>query len=105
MLSRRGDGLGERLNSLLNAMRLAEILGVDFRFTWPIGRFGKDPLHAVTRADEFFSADFLGDHLLATDDARRGFEDLTGPADLDSLRHQLAAADRGLMAPSRPLTR
>ncbi len=104
VLSRRGDGLGERLNSLLNAMRLAEILGVDFRFTWPIGWVGKDPLHAITRADEFFSADFLGDHLMATDDARRGFEELTGPADLDSLRRQLAAADRGLMAPGRPLS-
>lgn len=105
VLSRRGDGLGERLNSLLNAMRLAEILDVDFGFTWPIGAVGKDPHHAITRADEFFSADFVAAHLMATADAREGFEEPAGPADdLDSLRRQLAAAERGLKAPGRPLS-
>ena len=105
VLSRRGDGLGERLNSLLNAMRLAEILDVDFRFSWPIGAVGKDPRHAITRADEFFSADFVAEHLMATADARDGFEELAGPADdLDSLGRQLAAAERGLKVPGRPLS-
>lgn len=104
VLSRRGDGLGERLNSLLNAMRLAEILDVDFRFTWPIGAVGKDPHHAIVRPEEFFSADFVAAHLMTTADSRGGFEEPAGPADdLDSLRRQLAAAERGLKAPGRPL--
>jgi hypothetical protein len=105
VLSQRGDGLGERLNSLLNAMRLAEILEVDFRFTWPIGVVGTDPHHAIVPPGEFFSADFTAAHLMTTAEARGGFDELAGPAeDLDSLRRQLAAAERGLKAPSRPLT-
>ena len=104
VLSQRGDGLGERLNSLLNAMRLAEILEVDFRFTWPIGLVGKDPHHAIVRPAEFFSADFVAAHLMTTAEARGGFALPAGPADdLDSLRRQLAAAERGLKAPGRPL--
>ena len=105
VLSQRGDGLGERLNSLLNAMRLAEILDVDFRFTWPIGLVGKDPHHAIVRPGEFFSADFVAAHLLTTAEARGGFVVPAGPADdLDSLRRQLTAAERGLKAPGRPLS-
>ena len=96
--------MGERLNSLLNAMRLAEILGVDFRFTWPIGIVGKDPHHAIVPPEQFFSADFVAAHLMATADTRGGFEMLAGPADdLGSLRRQLDAVDRGLIAPGRPL--
>lgn len=104
VLSRRSDGLGERLNSLLNAMRLAEILDVDFRFTWPIGAAGKDPHHAIVPPEQFFSADFVAAHLVATADTKDGFEEPAGPADdLDSLRRQLAAAERGLKVPGRPL--
>ena len=105
VLSQRGDGLGERLNSLLNAMRLAEILDVDFRFTWPIGVVGKEPHHAIVGPREFFSADFVAAHLMSTAEARGGFVVPAGPADdLDSLQRQLAAAERGLKAPGRPLS-
>ncbi len=105
VLSRRGDGLGERLNSLLNAMRLAEILDVDFRFTWPIGMVGKDPHHAIVPPTQFFSEDFVAAHLMATADTRDGFVMVAGPADdLGSLRRQLDAVDRGLIAPGRPLS-
>jgi hypothetical protein len=105
VLSQRADGLGERLNSLLNAMRLAEILDVDFRFTWPIGAVGNDPHHAIVRPGEFFSSDFVAAHLMSTAEARGGFVVPAGPADdLDSLRRQLAAAERGLKAPGRPLS-
>ena len=105
VLSQRGDGLGERLNSLLNAMRLAEILDVDFRFTWPIGVVGKDPHHAIVRPREFFSSDFVDAHQITTAEARGGFVMPAGPADdLDSLRRQLTAAERGLKAPGRPLS-
>lgn len=104
ILARQGDGLGERLNALLNAMRLATILDVDFRFTWPVG-LAKDRDHAIAPAEEFFSADFIAAHLIDHADTQDGFPTLTGPADdLDSMRKQLDAADRGLRATTRPLS-
>lgn len=105
MLARRGDGLGERLNALLNAMRLGEILGVDFRFTWPMGKVGADPHHAIVPADEFFSAAFVAAHHLEHADTKDGFPLPTGPDDdLESLRTQLASAERGLRAGNLPLS-
>src|SRR5688500_4351603 len=81
VISRRNDGLGERLNSLLNAMRLAEILDVDFRFNWPLGPVGKDPHHAIVPPEEFFSADFLAAHLVENADPKdKGYEEPAGPA-------------------------
>ena len=103
ILSRQGDGLGERLNALLNAMRLANILDVDFRFTWPVGLV-KDANHAIAPAEEFFSADFVAGHQVDHADTKDGFPTLAGPTDdLDSLRRQLDAADRGLRVSTRPL--
>jgi hypothetical protein len=104
ILSRQGDGLGERLNALLNAMRLATILDVDFRFTWPVG-LAKDADHAIVPAEQFFSADFVEAHQVDHADTVDGFPTLDGPDDdLDSLRKQLDAADRGLRATTRPLS-
>jgi hypothetical protein len=105
VLARRGDGLGERLNALLNAMRLAKILGVDYRFTWPLGRPARDPHHAIVPAREFFSADFLAAHEVGHRETRGAFELLPGPAmDLESVQALMAASDRGILAPSHPLS-
>ncbi len=105
VLARRADGLGERLNSLLNAMRLAKILGVEFRFTWPLGLTARDPDHAIVAAEHFFSADFVAAHLLGHQYTATGYELPTGPKDdLASLRAQLAAAEHGLRAPGLPLS-
>lgn len=104
MLARRADGLGERLNCLLNAMRLAHLLDTGFRFSWPT-RLADDPHHAIVPAQEFFSPAFLAHHGVDHAQAGTGFVSPVGPVgDLDSLRAQLAASERGLLAPSRPLS-
>jgi len=105
IIARQSDGLGERLNALLNAMRLSDLLGVDYRFTWPMGIVAKSPHHAIVPAEEIFTADFLAAHLIDHRDTANGFELLAGPDDdLDSVRAQLAAAERGLRVPARPLS-
>ena len=102
VLAHQPDGLGERLNALLNAMRVSELLGVDYRFTWPMW-LAKDPHHAIVPADEVFTADFLAAHLIDAD-AKDRFEMVAGPADdLDSLHAQLDASELGLRVPARPL--
>ena len=103
VLAHQPDGLGERLNALLNAMRVSELLGVDYRFTWPMW-LAKDPHHAIVPADEVFTTDFLSAHLIDHAEAKNGFKRLAGPAaDLESLRAQLDAATLGLRVPARPL--
>jgi hypothetical protein len=102
VLAHQPDGLGERLNALLNAMRVSELLGVDYRFTWPMW-LAKDPHHAIVPADEVFTAEFLAAHLIDAD-AKDRFEMVAGPADdLDSLHAQLEASELGLRVPARPL--
>lgn len=87
-------------------MRLAEILDVDFRFTWPSGRVDKDPSHAITAAEEFFSAEFMAAHHVDHAESKIGYALPAGPDDdLDSLRAQLAAAEHGLLASNHPLRR
>lgn len=103
LLARRADGLGERLNALLNAMRLSWLLGVEYRFTWPVGNIGRDPQHAIVRADQFFAADFCAAHQIGHADTRTGFTTLATASDLGALREQLAASERGLLVPARPL--
>jgi hypothetical protein len=63
VLTRRWDGLGGRLQALLNAWSIARALDVDFRFAWPRNDFIelREPL-------ELFSADFLARFHLAEAD-------------------------------------
>ena len=90
------------MNTLLNAMKLADVLEVDFRFTWP-HNLTKDEHHAIVPADQFFSPDFLV-HMVDHRATASGYSTPAGPKDdLDSLRVQLAAAERGLLAPGRAL--
>jgi hypothetical protein len=97
--------LGYRLNGLLNAMRLADLLGVEFRFAWPLrGQVPQDTTHAIVPAEDFFSADFLAAYRVEPEVASTGFVPPKGRGiDLDALRAQIAAADRGLLAPGSPL--
>lgn len=74
--STRQDGLGGRLTALLTAMRLAELLGIDLKFTWTgLGTWALDfnPVdgHSIAAPDEFFNQDFLDRHLI---DRRRAPE-------------------------------
>jgi hypothetical protein len=97
--------LGYRLNGLLNAMRLAELLDVEFRFTWPLrGQVPHDTTHAIVPAEKFFSADFLAAYQVDAEVASTGFVPPRGrEIDLEALRAQIGAADRGLLAPGSPL--
>ena len=85
-------------------MRLAQLLGVDFRFTWPLrGQVPSDTSHSIVSAEQFFSADFLDAHGV-DEAATSGFAfPRGGTNDLHSLRSQLAGAVRGLLAPATPL--
>jgi hypothetical protein len=88
---------------MLNAIRLSHLLGVEFRFTWPLG-LAENENHAIARPDQFFSATFLADHWVDHDATAEGFILPAGlDDDLDSLRAQLASAPRGLLAPHRSL--
>ena len=97
--------MGYRLNGLLNAMRLADLLGVEFRFAWPLkGNVPHDTTHAIVPAEEFFSADFLAAYQVEPEVASTGFVPPKGRGiDLEALRAQIRAADRGLLAPGSPL--
>jgi tetratricopeptide repeat protein len=102
VLARRSDGLGQRLNALLNGMRLADLLDVEFRFTWPIEGWATRVDHSVVPAEEFFSTRFLQKHV-DHEASGGGFHAPKRAKDLDDLRSQLREAPRGLLAPNRPL--
>lgn len=79
----RRDGLGARLTSLLAAMRVAELLDVEFKFTWTgLSTWAMDfrPVngHSIAAPDEFFSAEFLDEHLIDHSDAPN-IPELSGP--------------------------
>lgn len=57
-VARRADGLGERLNALLNAIWLSEIFATDFRFFWSDALIDNS-MHAIAPAGSMFSEDFL----------------------------------------------
>ena len=57
VFARRSDQLGSRLIALVNAMAVAEALGLEFRFVWP-----PLPQSGPGGAGMFFSRDFLASH-------------------------------------------
>ena len=111
-VANRDDGLGERLNALLNAIWLAEMHGCGFRFCWS-DRFSTDPTHAIRPAAETFAPGFLDRHLIS-DAQARGLWTITGPGrSLPDIGARLArlgqiAAPRedlaSLMAPEEELS-
>jgi hypothetical protein len=92
--SRRPDGLGGRLAALLNAIRLSQLLGLDYRFRWG-DNLVDDAHHAVPTATQVFSADYWQRH----GDADRPIEQQPGikasaaalgrPHTLDELQTEL----------------
>lgn len=54
MVARRWDQLGGRLNAIVNAASVAELLGLDFGFVWPRGY-----AQALDNPEEIFSARYL----------------------------------------------
>jgi hypothetical protein len=54
VLARRSDQLGSRLNAIINARALAQLLGLEFRFVWP-----RTEDRSVTDPSELFGRSFL----------------------------------------------
>lgn len=61
ILSAKFDAFGGRLWNLLNAVRVAEALGAQMRFYWPLR-----PLDGIRPAEEVFDPSFLHDHAVET---------------------------------------
>ncbi|TRO13759.1 discoidin domain-containing protein [Ectopseudomonas mendocina] len=61
ILAARTDGLGERLNALLNGLMLAKIFDIPFRFSWS-DRFLGDPMHAIDPVCDFFDKKFVDEY-------------------------------------------
>lgn len=92
VVARRWDGLGGRLNAIINAMALASALDAEFRFAWPGGP------SSPGAAEELFSSDFLAVHAIAIDelDSREVLPDPTEQSLAEARRH-LSRASRNTM--------
>ncbi|MBD9373199.1 discoidin domain-containing protein [Rhizobium sp. ARZ01] len=84
VVANRADGLGERLNAMLNALWMSELCGAGFRFTWS-DRLVDDMTHAIVPATRMFSKEFLAAHLIPPRDGegiwpltemKRSFDDI-----------------------------
>jgi len=92
VVARRWDGLGGRLNAIINAMALASALDAEFRFAWPGGP------STPGAAEELFSAEFLAAHVVNIDELE-GREVVPDPTErpLAAARQDLAQAGHGAM--------
>jgi hypothetical protein len=75
-VANRTDGLGERLNAMLNGLWLSEIFGSGFKFSWS-DRFKNDPDHAIDTPERTFSPEFLAAHQIPQS-ATSGIWELAG---------------------------
>ncbi|CAD7341732.1 hypothetical protein SPHS8_03656 [Sphingobium sp. S8] len=87
-VGRRTDGLGERLNALINAIRLSDIFQTDFIFSWS-DRLADDPFHAIMPIGRMFSQDFIAKHHVPLADTRGAWE-------FDNQKQSLAAVEWAL---------
>lgn len=87
-VARRSDGLGERLNALINAVRLSDIFQTDFKFSWS-DRLLDDPFHAIMPIDRMFSKDFIAKHHSPLEATRGAWE-------FDNQKRPLAAVEWAL---------
>lgn len=60
----RTDGLGERLRAIIKGIVWGELLGVDFKFSWPNLSSGlqHDFFHSVVEKEKIFSKEFIQSH-------------------------------------------
>lgn len=105
VIAMRNDGFGERLKAMLNAMVIAESLGADFRFHWPVNDGLDDQHHIIDDRKKIFDAQFLAGHYisrLAAADYHLVKPPRKSQAELKKLIH---AAPRGLIVNQEPLSR
>lgn len=62
VIAARSDGLGERLNAILNGLLISEITNCEFKFHWPYTR--KRKWHSIDSAESIFSKDFIEKHII-----------------------------------------
>lgn len=87
----RTDGLGERLNSIFNALILSEIAGVNFGFNWKKSYAFDDKFHSVEPVDQVFSMNFINKYLV--DDLElQGAQPFNVPSDFDNFKEYLSAS-------------
>lgn len=105
IVAARSDGLGERLNAILNGMYLAERLGYDFRFHWSSSgtwrRLGVDDSHhAIAPREEFFSSEFI-DRFEARNFSGNGLVEVSGKnmTRQDFQKREQVAGFKGWAAP------
>jgi hypothetical protein len=92
----RSDGLGQRLNSLLMAMHLADRLGVGYVFEWESTK-SRAAHHAVLSARDTFNNDYRFERVLRRPPG--GHVAIDGRAvDLEALRAQADGAEGWLVA-------
>lgn len=65
LIANRSDGLGERLNSIFNALLLSEITKHPFFFAWPVSYVQSDAHHAVESVEEIFSQEFIAEFFIS----------------------------------------
>lgn len=65
-VSLRTDGFGERLNTMLSAMRLARLMGLDFRYSWT-SHLEQDEQHAIEPAASMFTQEFRDSYEMDND--------------------------------------
>lgn len=100
VVANRTDGLGERLNAMLNALWMSELCDAGFRFTWS-DRFADDLTHAIVPAERMFGTSFLADHLIAEEDAAGIWPQTEMKRSFDSIRWTLSQT--GMIASPRAL--
>ncbi|MET3923471.1 hypothetical protein ABIB26_004437 [Arthrobacter sp. UYEF20] len=71
VIAARGDGLGERLNAILNGLWLSENFNADFRFVWNTQIAGAAQLkdHAIIPAEDFFADSFIQRYMIGSFDS------------------------------------
>jgi CDP-glycerol glycerophosphotransferase (TagB/SpsB family)/glycosyltransferase involved in cell wall biosynthesis len=105
VVAARADGLGERMNAILNGMYLAKKLGFDFAYhwtasgTWEVA--GADIAnHAILPEDQFFSLEFISQYSLEKFESE-GFREVAGTnvSAVDLLAATESGSFRGWLAP------
>lgn len=92
ILMERTDGLGERLNAILNGLMLSRIFNLPFRFSWS-DRFLGDPSHAIEKVEEFFADSFIEKYLSVEPFAGRRWEVGGRNPDFPALRRGIEQAE------------
>jgi tetratricopeptide (TPR) repeat protein len=88
VLACRTDGMGERLNGILNGIRLAQMLRAEFKFTWS-SRGLENELHAIEPAEAFFGAEYRRKHLIDRYDTSKLAELAGSKVTMSDLRAEL----------------